>query len=366
MGYQKNTCTSLFSKISQLPYFTMDPREICYFLGFSPSYMACLIISPQKYIFYTDARYIEVLEDSVTKEHAQLLHKDEVQSLSFLKNSLIKNGLTKLSINPQLYKYFDVANMQKICLEIKVELVFDYKSINQIMNYKTSYEIQYIKKAQEITEKSIAGIIGLLKTNVSELDIALELEYLMKKQGAQSSAFDSIVLFGENTSRPHGVPSNRKLKYGDIILLDSGARYNNYCSDMTRMFVFGEPSSDDFLENYEILLKIQTKILENIKVNFSFADLSLLAVNELKKYDLAEYFTHSLGHGIGIHIHETPFMSLENKEVIEKRQVFTIEPGIYFKKRYGIRIEDLVYINEYGKVEIISGLTKNLIQIEAK
>lgn len=231
-------------------------------------------------------------------------------------------------------------------------------NIRKIKSYK---EVEKIKKSIAIADEGLSYLIAWLKEGITEKQAATELEYYLKLKGAEELAFNSIVLFGENTAYPHGESGNRALKEGDVVLVDLGVKKDLYCSDMTRTFCF-KKASVEFKNHYHLLLDLQNQILDKININMNASELDLFLREELKKANLLDYYTHSLGHGVGVEVHELPTLSyLKEKEILKKGMIFTIEPGIYLPNQYGIRIEDMVYMNGKGEKEILTDFPKNLL-----
>ena len=196
---------------------------------------------------------------------------------------------------------------------------------------------------------------------MTENEVAAELEYLMRKNGASGTSFDTIVAFGENSSVPHHETGLRKLNYGDIVLIDFGCKYNGYCSDCTRTFLFGDDKKhDDFKSAYEKVLEAHLIAKQKITNDITGKQADAYARDCLKKYGLDKYFTHSLGHGIGINIHEFPAISPKSEDTLLNGMVFSDEPGVYFEGKFGIRIEDSVML-DCGKVVSLTDSDKNLI-----
>ena len=272
------------------------------------------------------------------------------------------NESKKLSINYDFFTYKEILMYKKNLKPIK--LVESKNKIDQVRSIKSKEDIEKIKKAVSITEEGLTYIISFIKEGISEKETANELEYFLKKKGAEELSFPVIILFGENTAYPHGTPGEKKLKKGDVVLIDVGIKLNHFCSDMTRTFAYKE-ATDNFIKDYDYLLKLQKESINTIKpeIKGSFLDIELR--KKLKEKKLEEFYNHSLGHGVGVEVHESPYLSvLKPKEILKKGHLFTIEPGIYKPGHYGIRIEDMIYINQKGKTEILTLFPKDLIIIK--
>lgn len=233
--------------------------------------------------------------------------------------------------------------------------------VEELRIIKEPEEIEMIKKAQEITDKTFSHILGYIKPGVTEKDLACEMEYFMKKNGAESTAFDTIVASGPRSSLPHGRASERKLQPGDFITMDFGARYSCYCSDMTRTVFLGEPD-DTQLKIYDVVLQAQQKALEYIKPGLLGKDVDRVAREIIEKNGYGKNFGHGLGHGVGIEIHESPRLSTKGEKELLPGMVVTVEPGIYIENYGGVRIEDMVVVTRDG-CDNLTRSCKRLINI---
>ncbi len=222
---------------------------------------------------------------------------------------------------------------------------------------KTPKEITYLKKAAELTVKAYNQTVNNIKKGnfQTEKDIKLYLQEFVSKHKTKFS-FPPIIATSKNTKNPHHPTSNKKLTKG-FLLIDFGISYKNYCSDMTRMLYLGKPTKKE-KEIYNLLLTIQEQTIKNLKPNKKTNELEKQARKSLGRY--SRYFIHSLGHGVGTKIHEPPSFKLKSKDTIKKNQVFTIEPGLYFKN-FGLRIEDTILMK--NKPIILTKSSKKLISI---
>ena len=219
-------------------------------------------------------------------------------------------------------------------------------------------ELKKIKAAQKITDTVFSKVIDRIKEGMTEMQLKTELDSLIVSAGAVP-AFDSIVAFGENTALPHAHAGDRKLKYGDAITLDFGAKLNGYCSDMTRSLAFGH-ACDEYRSVYNAVLGAKNNAESLIKAGMTGRECDLTAREYLAARGLDAYFTHSLGHSLGIDIHETPNLSPRSEEIIPEGAVTSVEPGIYLDGKFGIRIEDTVVFKKTG-VDNLTNSTEQLI-----
>lgn len=230
--------------------------------------------------------------------------------------------------------------------------------IDEQRKIKSAIEINKISKAQEITDKAFSYILTKVEEGITEIELAANLEYCILRNGGKM-AFDTICAFGENGANPHSHRSNRPLKKGDFITLDFGAKLDGYCSDMTRTFAFGEVSTQQ-VKAYNAVLEAHMAVLNSIKPKMKCCDCDRIARDILSKAGYGEYFTHSLGHGVGIDIHEAPYLRPNSSEVLEVGNIVTDEPGVYIDNQFGIRIEDTLLI-ESDKATSFARSDKKLI-----
>ncbi|HOJ49622.1 MAG TPA: M24 family metallopeptidase [Spirochaetota bacterium] len=352
----------ILKKISKinLPYFTKDTSELKYFLNYNGSNGYLFITnSNPSFIFFTDARYYEEYSNILGKEYVFLL---ENGVYPVLKEKINTFNFQSIYIDYRLFTYKEYLDLKK---NIKPIIIRDVKdNIWKIRKHKSKEELELIKKAVNITEETMIYLLSILKEGVSEKEIAIEAEYYIKIKGGELS-FKPIVLFGPRTSYPHGESNfDTKLKNKSVVLIDIGAKYKNYCADMTRTVFFGNELDEDFKKFYNILLDIQKKAIEKIENTLKGCDLDNFVRDLLKDFGLEKFFVHSLGHGVGIDVHEPPLLSYKRKDdIISKNMVFTIEPGIYIPSKYGIRIEDMIYIDDKFKTEILTTFPKELLKI---
>lgn len=320
-----------------------------YLTGFSSSFGYVLTDKNGSY-FYTDPRYLEAAEKA--------LNGSEISVRKF--NSSIEDllsGYKEVAVPLERIGYIDYKKLQD-----KGLLIVDSSSaFKQAMSVKEDYEIENIKKACEITDKAFSELLGQIKEGMSENEVAALLEYLMRRGGASGTSFDTIVGFGENSSVPHHETGMRKLSFGDIILIDFGCKVDGYCSDCTRTFLFGDDKKhSDFKKAYSCVLEAHMLVKEQLKSGMTGSEADAIARNCLKKYKLDSLFTHSLGHGIGINIHEFPRVSPKSDDKLLNGMVFSDEPGVYLAGKYGIRIEDTVTLDN-DRVISLTDSDKKLI-----
>ena len=328
-----------------------------YFTGMKSSAGTVLAFRNKAYLLI-DFRYIEKAKETV--KTAEVIETKELyKEISAL---LRQEGVKNLAIEAMdvTVSRLNVMKKHLKCVDI-IETDVLSNSINKLRMIKDEEEMEYIRKAQEIAESAFDDILGFIKEGVTEREIALELDRLMLEKGAEGISFDTIALAGENTSMPHGVPSDKKVEKGEFVLMDFGAVYNGYHSDMTRTVCVGTP--DEEMEKiYNIVLAAQEKAIAAAKAGISGKELDGIARRHICDAGYGEYFGHSLGHGVGLEIHEQPNAAPSYEKNLEKGTVITIEPGIYIAGKFGVRIEDFVILTENGCINLTKS-AKNIISL---
>ncbi len=328
-----------------------------YFTGMKSSAGTVLAFRNKAYLLI-DFRYIEKARETV--KTAEVLETKELyKEISAL---LRQEGVKNLAIEAMdvTVSRLNVMKKHLQCVDI-IETDTLSNTINRLRSVKDEKEIECIRKAQEIAESAFEHILGFIKEGVTEREIALELDRLMLENGAECISFDTIALAGENTSMPHGVPSDKKVKKGEFVLMDFGAVYNGYHSDMTRTVCVGEPD-EEMIKVYNVVLVAQEKSIAAAKAGITGKELDAIARRHICDAGYGEYFGHSLGHGVGLEIHEQPNAAPSFDKKLEKGAVITIEPGIYIAGKFGVRIEDFVILTENECINLTK-CAKNIISL---
>ena len=227
------------------------------------------------------------------------------------------------------------------------ELAAEYGDRIYIYKIKTEEELTYLARAEEIGDKAFEKLLKVVKPGMTELEVAAELEYLMKKEGAEDLSFNTIIASGLNSSMPHAIPGYKKLEVGDFVTCDFGCKYKGYCSDMTRTFVLGK-ASEKQKEIYNVVLKAQLAGLAAVKAGVSGSSVDKVSRDIIAEAGYGEYFGHGLGHSVGLFIHESPRLSPSDDTILQAGMIETVEPGIYVPGFGGVRIEDMVVVTEDG------------------
>ena len=286
-------------------------------------------------VFYTDTRYLEGAEKALKGSEIS------VKKFESLEDILKPYKQIAIPVSKTLYK--DYKKLQSFNLEI----LDSTPAFVSAMSHKEDYELNLIKSACSIADKALVSLLDSVKEGMSENEVAAQLEYLMRKNGASGTSFETIVAFGENSSVPHHETGMRKLKFGDVILIDYGCKYGGYCSDCTRTYLFGDDKKhEDFKKAYASVLQAHNLVKEKVISGMTGSEADAVAREYLKEQGLGQYFTHALGHGIGINVHEFPTLSPKSSDILLNGMVFSDEPGVYLEGKYGIRIEDSVTLSD--------------------
>ena len=226
---------------------------------------------------------------------------------------------------------------------------------------KSAHEIALLRKAEHIGDAAFADVLKILKPGMTELEVAAEIEYSLKKHGAEGLSFDTIAASGINSSMPHAIPSQKKLAEGDFLTMDFGCIYQGYCSDMTRTVVIGK-ADDEMKKVYNTVLKAQTEAIAAIKAGLVCKDVDKIARDIIAADGYGPYFGHGLGHSVGLYIHESPALNTRDETVLEAGMIETVEPGVYIPGKWGVRIEDMGAVTADG-YDDFTGSDKSLIEL---
>lgn len=234
--------------------------------------------------------------------------------------------------------------------------------VEGLRQQKRSEELEAIRQAADIADQAFAAVLPAIRPGASEREIALELEFTMRRLGASSVSFDPIVASGSNGARPHARPSEKQLRTGDFVVIDFGCVFNGYCSDMTRTLLLGAPT-DKHREVYDCVLRAQTAGLAAVRPGRTGREVDAAAREVIESAGYGERFGHGLGHGVGLEVHEEPRLSKKGETQLAEGMVVTVEPGVYLPGFGGVRIEDLVVVTPDG-ADILSRTPKELVIID--
>ena len=329
----------------------------CFYLsGFNKS-EGMVLITRDDAILFVDFRYIEAARaaSKISVKLSQSFYKDiygilkdkniktvfvEAQSVTLSQKSVLENAFSGIEISTAI-------NIDETILEMRA--------------VKTEAEVSLIKSAQEITDNAFSYILNRISAGKTECEIALDLEFFMRKAGSEGTAFETIAVSGKNSSKPHGIPGDKELKNGDFLTLDFGAVVGGYRSDMTRTVCIGNPT-EKMKTVYNTVLKAQEEAIKAVKSGVICKSVDKVARDIINNAGFEGCFGHGLGHSVGIDIHENPSFNMRCEAVTKPGMVITVEPGIYLENEFGVRIEDMIIVTENGCIDLTKS-DKSLIII---
>lgn len=328
-------------------------KNVYYLTGFWGS-NGTVFISRDRQVLVTDSRYIVAAKQEVTGFEIRA-DRDELGLIS----GLVKDaGLKRIGFEDEI----SVAYFKRMeGLFAGLELVPVTNFVQELRMFKDADEIAVIRKACSISDQAFADALDFIKPGKTEIEIANFLDFRMRELGAAGLSFDTILASGVNSSKPHAHPMHKPVELGEAITMDFGCLYDHYVSDMTRTIYLGHVS-DEEQEIYNTVLKANQALIDQAKDGLGFREFDKIPRDIIIEAGYGDYFTHGIGHGIGLDIHEEPYFSQTSKEVIKAGMVLTDEPGIYLDEKYGVRIEDDILITETG-CELLTLAPKELIVI---
>lgn len=348
---------NILNKLSIDAVLVSNGYNMRYLSGFSGA-TGYLLISKEKQIIFTDFRYtiqannesqgFEVVEVDSGRNYSQVINKyiisEKINRIGYEDEDLLCSDYDKLRSKLEMKEMIPVKDV-----------------LSNLRSVKTEYELECIKQAEAIGDIAFSKILNVIKPGMTELEVAANLEFLMKTNGAQGLSFESIIASGVNSSMPHATPTDKKIELGDFVTMDFGCIYKGYCSDMTRTIVVGK-ASEEQKKIYQTVLEAQRKALDVIKAGCIGKDIDKIARNIIDNAGYKGCFGHGLGHSVGLFIHENPRLSPTEEGVILANVIETVEPGIYIKDFGGVRIEDLVVVTEEGHINYTHS-DKRLIEL---
>ena len=342
---------------SDIDAILITKRENYIYLSGFTGTSAHLLITKENAFLITDFRYVQQ-----AARQAPLYKIVKYQGDVAVE---INNLLTRLAIKKLGFEADDISYSKYLDMKKKfaaTELIPQKGFTESLRITKNKEEIECIKKAAEIADGAFNYVLNYIKPGVKENEIASELEYYIKKNGAEGPSFETIVASGVRSAMPHGVASEKELQSGDVITMDFGAIYNGYCSDITRTVFLGN-TNNKIKEIYDIVLKVQIEALNGAFKGKTGREIDAIARGMITEAGYGENFGHGLGHGVGLEIHEEPRLSLTSETIMENGMVVTIEPGIYVEGLGGVRIEDTIVINNNNPL-VLTKAPKELIIIK--
>lgn len=312
------------------------------------------IITANKAWFFTDSRYIEAAQNTISDAEVLMVSRDWPYSRR-INDVIDSERIKKLGFEENRTTYSAFTKWKE---KVNAELVPAESIITDLRAVKTPEELEFLIQSQRTAEKSFNEILPMISTDITEKELATELLYRFQKNGAEDKSFDSIIVSGPHSSMPHGVPCDEKIVNG-FLTIDFGVRKNGWCSDTTRTLCVGKPT-DEMRRVYDIVLEAQLAGIAAAHAGATGSEIDGAARAVIEKAGYGEEFGHGFGHGVGLEIHEAPYASPSCDDPIPAGAVISAEPGIYLPGRFGVRIEDVIYITENGCVDITE-LPKELI-----
>ncbi len=314
-----------------------------YLLDFDAGDAGTLLVLPDKLVYIIDSRYIETAEKEV--DCAEVVVQGDLYKQ--IREHCQTAGVKRLALETQITLELFERDREQLAVFCPVASPAFSRAILRMRQVKDAEEIGRMRKAQAITDRCFSHILPFIQVGSREVDLMLEMERYIRAEGDGQVAFDTIFLGGANTSLPHGRPGDYRLQPGDFITMDFGAKYQGYCSDMTRTVALGEPGEEK-RQVYDLVLRAHLAGLEEARAGKRGAEVDAVARSMIDGAGYRGRFGHGLGHSVGIEIHEQPVFSPSCQDVMESGMMMTVEPGIYLPGEFGCRIEDMVLIGQAG------------------
>ena len=350
--------TTLAARLGDLgadAVFVTRLTNVRYLTGFTGSNGQVLVTASGS-VFFTDGRYTEQSRHEVP----------DVERVTYASSpgSSLREQCARLGVARLGFEAHDVsvaAHGRLADVLEDVELVATQDAVERLRWIKDEEELAALRDAQRVTDLAFDDIVDWLAIGQTERQVALQIEVLMRREGADRMAFDPIVAFGENAAEPHHEPGHRVLEEGDVVKLDMGALWAGYHADMTRTVAFGEPAAE-LKKIHEIVKESQQAGIDAVREGVAGADVDAAARKVIEDAGYGERFSHGLGHGVGLEIHEGPRLGREFDHVLPVGAVVTVEPGIYIPGLGGVRIEDMVEVTDDGN-RVLGTSTRDLIEL---
>ena len=330
-------------------------ENIRYLCGFTGSDGA-LIITQKESFFLTDSRYWTQADEEV--RHCKIIHyKKKMEGIASL---LLDLKLKSIGFESTSLAYSSHQSLlERLAPDAKL-IPLEHELIN-LRAVKDAQELALIRRAIDISSNAFFHIMGILKEGILEREVALDMEFSMKRSGADAIGFDLIIASGKRSALPHGRADVKRIEKGDFILIDFGSGFQGYHSDQTRTVICGRPSSEQE-KIYQLVKEAHDKAIEKVRPGIPISEVDGAARDHIRNQGYGEYFGHGTGHGIGLAVHEDPVVNGENKGLVQEGMVFTIEPGIYLPDWGGVRIEDMIRVTSTG-AEVLTYLSHDLKEI---
>lgn len=328
--------------------------NVRYLCGFTGSNGA-LLIQRDRITFFTDGRYTTRAADEVKGAEIVVYHT-QAAAKEVIPKTIKDSGATKIGFEADTVTYAATDQLKEY---FGGDPIPTKDVVKQLRRVKEPAELSLIREAAALADAGLAHIIERVEVGRTEKEIALDLEYFMRTNGAEDVSFDLIVAAAERSALPHSVPTDREIEKGRYLLFDLGCVIDGYCSDLTRTLVVG-PADDRHREIYDLVSRANEAGLEAVTAGATGADVDTAARDVIADGGHAKEFSHGLGHGVGLDVHEEPVLRPGSEDILQTNEVVTVEPGVYIPDWGGVRIEDLVVVGE-SEPEIVSASDKSLV-----
>jgi Xaa-Pro aminopeptidase len=335
-------------------FLVSNISNVRYLSGFSGS-TAAMLVGTDGATLVTDFRYREQAEGEVYRGiKVEIDTRDALTAIiDMLTDFEGKIGFESASLT---YAVFE-----KLQNSLKASLVPVEAAVELLRQVKDESELASIARAVDISDEVFAEVVGEIKPGLTEVDIAARIDFLLRKKSSQIPAFETIVASGEHSSLPHAKPTTRVIREGDLVKMDFGAIWDGYCADITRTVVVGK-ASQRVREIYDIVLAANEKAISGVRAGVKGSDVDAIARGYITEKGFGEEFGHGLGHGVGLEIHEGPRFSRKDDTLLRPGMVATVEPGIYVPGWGGVRIEDIVVVED-GGCKVLTSSEKALMEV---
>ena len=354
---------SRFDKIAaKLQQYDLDAMMVTsapnrlYATGFRSSAGLALITADASY-FFTDSRYIEAATKAITGGEVRETNRENPLS-KLVADLIARHGIKRMGFEEQYMTVSELENTWK--KNLACELIPATALLTELRSVKDAEEVKTLIAAQRIAERALVEVLDFIKVGRTEKEIAAYLQYKMLSFGSEKNSFDPIVVSGPNSSLPHGVPTMKSVEAGDFITMDFGCVLGGYCSDMTRTVAVGHVT-EEMDKVYHTVLNAQLAGIATAKAGITGKAVHEAAAKVIGDAGYGAYFGHGFGHGLGVEVHEQPGANLNNDKPLPVGAVISAEPGIYLPGKFGVRIEDVLVIEENGCLDIMEAPKKLLI-----
>lgn len=346
----------VFSKFKEVDAVVLaKPADTFYLTGYDSDFGVVFLCDGGRY-YFTDERYAEEAE-ACFGDALKVVPVSLLTLFGKLSEYVEKSGAERIGME---YGFVtcDLFEMVKGALGDR-EIVAVDDVLADLRAVKSRDEIALIRQAAKIADRAFSQTLKKVRAGITERQLCAELEYRMKKLGADDPSFKTIVAFGENTSRPHAHVSDKRLEEGMPVTIDFGCKYRGWCSDCTRTFAFGEPG-EEFRKLYAAVLESNLRGIDAVRPGVECSAVDKACRDCLDSRGYEGLFLHGTGHGVGTEIHEPPTLRDVSFDVLKKNMIVTVEPGVYVKGRFGARVEDLLLVTADGR-KVLTGLDKELL-----